>query len=321
MSRSEQRDPFARRGAGDSGVHAPMSELVALRSKARLPLLARAPLPPRAPLAGSLRSPFRGRGMEFAEVRAYQPGDDVRCIDWRVTARTGRVHTKLFHEERESPVWLACDAGPTMHFGTRAAFKSVMAVRAAAVLAWAARDAGHRIGAVVRDLDTTRMLPARLRDTHLLRLLATLSRATDGTGSGSADSLAEGLRRLREAAAAGSRVFVLSDFYGLNAELERQLIALARRCDVDCVLVYDALEAEPPPSGRYRMSDGESVTTIASAGETGSRGYPRLFAERRAALEALCGDHRIGLRSLCTDADPASLLEPSRATRGGGSGR
>ena len=98
---------------------------------------------------GGYVSPYRGRGMEFEEVRAYQPGDDIRNMDWRVTARTGRPHTKLFREERERPVLFLVDLGPSMAFGTRVAFKSVVAARAAALLAWAARDNGDRIGGIV----------------------------------------------------------------------------------------------------------------------------------------------------------------------------
>ena len=99
--------------------------------------------------SGAYDSVFHGRGMEFDESRLYQAGDDVRTIDWRLMARTGRVHTKLFHEERERPVRMLVDARPSMRFGTRDSFKSVLAARAAATLAWAARDAGDRVGGIL----------------------------------------------------------------------------------------------------------------------------------------------------------------------------
>ena len=100
-------------------------------------------------LAGAYVSVFKGRGVEFDESRPYQEGDDLRTIDWRVTARTGSVHSKLFEAERERPVWLGVDLSASMHFGTRGAFKSVVAARVASLLAWDAHRAGERIGAVV----------------------------------------------------------------------------------------------------------------------------------------------------------------------------
>lgn len=97
---------------------------------------------------GGHRSAFRGRGMEFDEVRAYQPGDDIRTIDWRVTARTGRTHTKLFQEERERPVLLLSDARRAMRFGTRDCFKSVLSARVTALLTWVALAGNDRVGGV-----------------------------------------------------------------------------------------------------------------------------------------------------------------------------
>ena len=113
---------------GDDLVRVSASALIALRHAAE-------GLPLRSPrrlgsMAGPHLSAFKGRGMEFEETRPYQPGDDVRSLHWRVTARTGRPHTKLFREERERPVWLLVDIGPTMRFGTRVAFKSVIAAQA-----------------------------------------------------------------------------------------------------------------------------------------------------------------------------------------------
>ena len=122
---------------GLSGVEASIDDLIGLRLRARrleLGIARRA----RHSMSGAHGSRFRGRGMEFAESRVYQPGDDVRSIDWRVTARTGRPHTKLFQEERERPVILLVDLGASMFFGTRTAYKSVLAAETAALIAWAA---------------------------------------------------------------------------------------------------------------------------------------------------------------------------------------
>ena len=103
----------------------------------------------KARLSGNYLSAFKGRGMEFDEARPYQPGDDIRSIDWRVTARTGKTHTKLYREERERPVLLWVDYRRSMFFGTQNYFKSVLAAKTAALLAWSAAQHGDRLGGLI----------------------------------------------------------------------------------------------------------------------------------------------------------------------------
>src|SRR5690348_9135392 len=134
----------------------------------------------RAALFGAHRSSFRGRGLEFQEVRPYVAGDDPRSIDWRVTARRGRPHTKLFHEERERPVWVLVDLHAGLFFGTRRQLKSSVALRAAALFAWAASMGGDRVGAVIagaargKAAAPVRVLPPRAREAGVLPILETL---------------------------------------------------------------------------------------------------------------------------------------------------
>ena len=168
--------------------------------------------------------------MEFAEVRAYQPGDDVRSIDWRVTARTGRPHSKLFEEERERPVWLLVDLGASMRFGTRGAFKSVAAARAAALLAWQAHAEGERVGgSVVAPGFRAELPPGRTRR-QLLRLLDVLAAGTAARRRGAerrrSRRSSSGSRRASARAAASSLV---SDFYALDEALD----ARAAQCSRD----------------------------------------------------------------------------------------
>jgi uncharacterized protein (DUF58 family) len=128
----------------DGLVYVSLKSLIALHRPAEsLPLK---PGRIRALAGGDYRAPFKGRGMEFDEVRGYMQGDDVRTLDWRVTARTGRPHTKLFREERERPVLLCMDMRNAMFFATRGAFKAVRAVQAAALLGWSAVHQGERLG-------------------------------------------------------------------------------------------------------------------------------------------------------------------------------
>jgi len=301
--------------AGGTGVFASPAELVQMRHAARGLDLGPA-VRVETPLAGPYLSPFRGRGLDFDEVRAYQAGDDVRQIDWRVTARTGRVHSKIFHEEHDRPLWLLLDSGPSMRFGTRRAFKSVAAARAAALLAWSAQLGGDRVGGVVRSTERVSELPPASGEDSLMGLFGAISRATSASDEGGAPSTLDCLGRLRERARSGSRVFVLSDFYGFDDAWRLPLSDLGRRCDTTCVLVYDALEAVPPPAGRYRVSDGSGVHAIASGGRGWRRAYSEPFDTRREALRDFCQSHRIQLLSLRTDDDPAlslaAALHPER---------
>ena len=132
----------------------------------------------RARLAGDHLSRFRGRGMDYRESRAYQPGDDVRSMDWRITARTGVPHVKLYQEERERPVVLFLDLNPGMFFGSRGMLKSVAAARAAALVAWAAAERGDRVGAMLFDGGHCD-LPPRGGRHGVLRLIRELVEHTD----------------------------------------------------------------------------------------------------------------------------------------------
>ena len=138
-----------------------LAELLALRGSAR-GLSLHAHRPALARLMGGQRSAQRGRGLEFEEVRPYAPGDDARRIDWRVTARRGKPHTKLFREERERPVWLLLDLNPGLFFGSKRQLKSALLLRAAALLGWVAVEGGDRLGAVVQEHpDDARLVVSR----------------------------------------------------------------------------------------------------------------------------------------------------------------
>ncbi len=266
--------------------------------------------------AGLRASRFRGRGMEFAEVRAYQPGDDVRSIDWRVTARTGRPHSKLFEEERERPIWLLVDLGESMRFGTRSAFKSVVAARAAALLAWHAHAEGERVGgSIVAPGSRAELPPGRTRR-QLLRFLDALAAGTAASGAAPSPTLESQLERLAPRLRSGSRVALVSDFYALGDGLKLGLRMLARRCDVTLVHVCDPIECTPPPVGRYRVSDGREIRTIASGRNSAwQRAIAREFDARRSALEELAQGCRMQRVELRTNDSPArarlALAEPA----------
>ncbi len=198
------------------GIHLTAAELIALRPRChalRLPMRQ----PAASALAGAYRSRFRGRGVDFLESRNYQPGDDIRNMDWRVTARTGRPHTKVFQEERERPVLVVLDASPSLYFGTRKRLKSVAAGQFAAAIAWSAVRRGDRIGGFLFAPGRHRELrPAggRRGAMRLIQSLVDWLEPVDSTAS--PEPLSRGLERVRHAARPGSLVVVVSDFFALG---------------------------------------------------------------------------------------------------------
>lgn len=210
-----------------------------------------------APLAGNYRSRFRGRGMDFEEVRPYQPGDDVRIIDWRVTARTNQAYTKVFREERERPVLIAVDLRTSMLFGS-VRLKSVVAAEVAATLAWAGLNANDRVGGLV-------FTPQGQRDTRSHRshhtVLQFIRQLAGGCGdliSQQTDKLAlsQVLEDIHRVVSPGTSLVIISDFQELDKACEKQLHALARHCEPTLVAVRDPLELELPPPASYVVSDG-----------------------------------------------------------------
>ncbi len=272
--------------------------------------------------SGAYQSRHRGRGIDFHEVRVYQPGDDIRQMDWRVTARTGRAHTKLYHEERERPVLLAVDQGASMRFGTRVAFKSVLAAQAAALIAWGAAARGDRVGGVVFAGAAHAELRPQGRIHGVLRLLRALATAQGAHPSADAGTHVNGLHsaliRLARITHPGSLLFLLSDFRGFGPEAERLFAQLARHNEVVAVFLYDPLEAEPPPPGQYRVSDGTHFQTLEAGGKAFERRYRQRFEARRERLARCCRRHCVQLVSLATDAQLLPALRAALAARPSG---
>ena len=243
--------------------------------------------------------------MEYAESRAYLPGDEIRNMDWRVTARTGRPHTKLFQEERERPVMLAVDFGPSMFFGTRLAFKSVVAAHAAALVAWVALRHGDHVGAVITAPDREveiRAAGGRRGVLRVLRALHAHSELPEAPGRGGAGRLAELLTRARRVSRSGSLVVVLSDFYGLDEHAEAALALLRSRCDLVGGQVVDPLERSAPPPGRYAVSDGRSTAVLDSTSRTFREAHRQRFDARAERVREAFSRLGAPLRTLSTDA-------------------
>jgi uncharacterized protein (DUF58 family) len=256
-------------------------------------------------------SPYKGRGVEFDESRPYQAGDDLRTIDWRVTARTGKPHTKVFREERNRPVFVWLDLRRPMLFATRGAFKAVRAAEAAALVAFSAVANGDRLGGLVFSESEHHELRPALGSRAALRLLNTA--CNDSFWAPSAQSSAEtdaehALLRLTRVARPGSLIVLLSDFRRLGVDTDRHVRQLAGHCDLLLLHFYDPVEAELPPPGRYRIEGVGRTFSIETGNEAMRRRYRERFAARRAALAAFCRLPGIRMVDCPTDADPRNVL-------------
>lgn len=299
--------------APSSPIRIDLPRLLALRGAASQPL----PSPRRAAAvqAGGHHSRFRGRGLEFAEVRAYQPGDDVRSIDWRVTARRGKVHTKLFHEERERPVLFALDYRRPMFFATRGRFKAVLASELTALLAWRAQAGGDRVGGFLfSDQGHSELRPSGGRH-GVLRLLRQMVadpvwQSPLHTPFEPQQRLARTLQRLRRVARPGSLVFLISDFAQWDQEVEKELALLGRKTELSLYFCYDPLEAELPRAGSYRLSDGARDLTITTDQAAMRASYSARFLAHRQQVERFCNSHRARFLAVSTAQDPAGALLP-----------
>ncbi len=294
-----------------------LAELVALRGAAQ-GLSLHAHRPALARLQGGHRSAQRGRGLEFEEVRLYAPGDDARSIDWRVTARRGRPHTKLFREERERPVWLLIDLHAGLYFGSRRQLKSALLLRAAALLGWVAVAGGDRLGAVIANgQGAPRIFPPRARQAGVLPVLEALVETQPRTPAAPvATGLNSALATLRPLLQPGSLVLVLSDFSGLDSNTETALSASTVHCDYRLLQITDPLERTGLPAGAYRVGlpgrlwwlDGErSRAPWQAAWLAGERRLDELARRLNLPL------NRLDTAEAVTDSLSALLREPAWA--------
>ena len=263
------------------GIYVSMDELVALQS-AELSLDLKGKRKALTTIAGQHRSSFRGRGIDFDEVRIYQPGDDVRNIDWRVTARTGQVHTKLYREERERPVYLVVDQRESLFFGSRKAFKSVVAARTAALLAWASRAQGDRVGGFLfndRQVQELRPKEGKKGIQTFFRALVQFNQALDGHFDprlSSRQTITHALTGLGQVVRPGSLVFLISDFQHFDDITLQHLSLCTRHSDMIAIQIQDALEKQLPPAGVYGFSDGVNSLRL----NTGVRNVRKDYALR-----------------------------------------
>jgi uncharacterized protein (DUF58 family) len=262
--------------------------------------------------AGMYASVFRGQGLNFEEVREYREGDDIRNMDWKVTARINEPHLKVYREERERSVVLCVDKGPHMHFGTRGTFKFLQATRAAALIGWAANGHGDRVGGILfGDADTG---PQHYRPTKdrraLWRLLNDLSKPGARAQRG-VDCVDLILQRADRGAGTGALIFVIADFNRDPQGLDRSLGQLCQRHSVVLVPVDDPADRELPGVGRalFRGPDGE-LLEVDTDDPAGRADYRQRWEQRRDALVRQANRLGIAVIPITTDQDVhRSLME------------
>ena len=246
--------------------------------------------------------------MEFDESRPYAPGDDVRSLDWRVTARTAKPHTKLYREERERPVYICVDFRSSMFFASRGVYKSVMAAKMAALLAWRAKDQGDRIGGSLFSEAGIREIAPKSGQRAVLQWLNGLvtfakSPETRHEVNAREQSIQNALRHLGNHVKPGSQVYLLSDFRHLTPSGAESISRIAKQSSVTLIFIYDPLEEKLPEASlsfsyqgnMVTLPDDQKMRAIHAAG----------FISRQQYVQSLAAKHRILFRSISTT-DPLS---------------
>ncbi|MFK2878421.1 DUF58 domain-containing protein [Rhodanobacter hydrolyticus] len=293
------------RADGDGRVRVSLAELVALGTR-----IGRAKLSPadsRAARSGQHSSRLYGRGMDYAESRIYQAGDDVRRLDWRLTARSGRLHTKLFQEEREGRLLILLDTHSSMRFGTRVRFKSVQAARAAAFAAWLAVRAGERVGMLAFG-EQDRLLRPQGSARGALAACGALAEWDAMPSMARSEPLSTALLRARRLQHGASRVLLISDGFSADDETRQHLFELKARAEVGVLVVADALEREPPPPGRYPLEHGGERRDVVLFGERQRREFQQALGTGPARLETLAHGAGVRCRVIDTRNDPLAAV-------------
>jgi len=290
-------------------LHPRLDDLLELRHQARTLGLASHHLV-NSSFSGLYASVFRGTGLDFEEVREYREGDDVRSIEWKVTARTNSPHLKVFREERERSVVLCVDQSPHMNFGTRGTFKSIQAARAAALLGWAASSQNDRVGGLL--FGDAADVPHHFRPTKdrraLWRLLKALSR-TGEPGDASKDYLFSALQQTERGTATGSLIFVIADLNRETVSLETTLGRLCQRHTVVLVPIDDQADREIPDMGRALFTDSDgNLVEVDTTDTKGRETYRETWHQYRRALTGTANRLGMPLIPISTDQDVHSSL-------------
>ena len=319
-----QEQTLAAEASVNSATHVTNKELIALQQQAHKLDMSRRSYA-RSSSTGAHHSSFRGRGMDYQESRIYQAGDDIRNMDWRVTARSGKPHTKLYQEERERPVVMVVDFNPGMFFGSTKSLKSVLAAKVATLIAWSVASKGDRIGGLIMNASHHELSP-KMGKRGVLQLIRELvihsdpyevlvkPSKTKGPNQ-SHTRLNDELKRLRRLAKPGSLIFLISDFYDIDDETSAHLRQISRHNDIQAIHIVDPLELMPPPPDQYTMTDGEVNGVVNTKSKKGYDKYQGFLTEHHQKLNDVMHKNNIPMIQLSTKDDALLALQRSFGAR------
>ncbi len=251
--------------------------------------------------SGSNLSHARGRGMDFEEVRAYQPYDDIRLIHWSLTARLGKPYTKIYKEERERAVYLIIDQSQSMKFGTKVCFKNVLAAKLAAIFGFATLNCNDQIGGVIFNNHNSEFIKPNRSRKSLLQILNILSNnSAIKSNNGGLDST---LKFMLQRAQTGSTLVVISDFYNFSNDTLTYLKLLAQKYQVINILVYDPLEEKLPGNGQFNFSDNGKRFLQINWGKKTNELYAKDFSEKIERLETISRKNNMQFIKIATNDD------------------
>ena len=252
--------------------------------------------------AGNNKSAFRGRGMEFEEVRAYIFGDDVRDIDWRVTARKSEPYTKVFNEEKDREIIAVLDLSASMVFGTRNELKSVTAAKIAALIGWLTIKHKDRFGMLLFDgKDTTYFRPQN-NINNLMNIFTQISRKTaEILVEQHHDDLSQALSMLQFHQKGQGTVFILSDFRHFDNEKFRKIATLSKKHQVCCINIFDVLEEVAPQDGVYAAHYDSEKAVFDTGVEGFTTNYQQYFHQQREIMRQNCQKFMCGYIEVRTD--------------------
>ncbi|MCJ8298791.1 MAG: DUF58 domain-containing protein [Pseudomonadales bacterium] len=261
-----------------------------------------------SPSAGNWQTRMRGRGLDFAEVRLYQPGDDIRSIDWRVTAKTQKTHTRVFTQERERPIILAADLRSDMFFGSVNCFKSVACAGVMSALAWVALKSKDRVGGlVIGDNSHIELRPkaSRKRVLSYIRYLQQYAQQLHSPiSTNPKQSLDQLFAKLKQVSRPGSAIYIASDFHDIETLNKGRLLKLSRHNQVTFIVISDPLEWQLPFTHNLSVTDGKNTSILSQ-----SRANHNLMKARQESIAAFCKPLNIEIIALSTRDNLLDVLE------------
>ena len=235
--------------------------------------------------AGDVKSAFKGRGVELEEVRGYSFGDDVRDIDWRITARKDMPYTKLYAEEKDREIYVLLDLSPYMVFGTRKELKSVAAAKIAGLLGWLALGNKDRFGCIIFDGKNNYVFKPKNHQGNLIAIFKKIAAVSQDvlrkTDEPLTDGFAKTVKLLQQNIKTQATVFAVSDFNHFDDALKKAIAGMARRTKVFMVNVFDVLEENPPKGGEYMAADYGKRLVFNSDSKQFQKAYKAHFALKR----------------------------------------